>query len=313
MDDLKERARKDYIDGMKYKDIARKYGISINTVKSWKKRYPEEWNRKGCTQNEKGTPKSMKLSGAQEQKQLEELSLNESKLTEKQCLFCLYYIRSFNATQAAISAGYSPDSAHVEGSRLLRNAKIVDEIRRLKGVMQEEIFVTAMDVLIKYVEIAFANITDYVVFGKKEVPVVGMFGPLKDEDGNPVMKTVNYIEFKESTQVDGSIISEVKQGKEGVSIKLADKLKALDKLAEYFDLFPDKWKRRIEEEKLKIEKLKVITENPDSNQEGIFNFINATTMTAEEVKAIFSEEGAGDDGFIEALQGKVKEVWDDED
>lgn len=29
---------------MKYKDIASKYNVSINTVKSWKQRY--KWNRK---------------------------------------------------------------------------------------------------------------------------------------------------------------------------------------------------------------------------------------------------------------------------
>ncbi|GAE32433.1 phage terminase small subunit [Alkalihalobacillus hemicellulosilyticus] len=37
------QAEKDYVKGMKYKDIAEKYGVSLNTVKSWKKRYG--WNR----------------------------------------------------------------------------------------------------------------------------------------------------------------------------------------------------------------------------------------------------------------------------
>ena len=32
-------AEKDYINGMKYKDIADKYGVSEATVKSWKTRY----------------------------------------------------------------------------------------------------------------------------------------------------------------------------------------------------------------------------------------------------------------------------------
>ena len=38
-----EKAEQDYIAGMKYKDIAEKYGTTINTVKSWKKRYA--WSR----------------------------------------------------------------------------------------------------------------------------------------------------------------------------------------------------------------------------------------------------------------------------
>ena len=45
----RELAEIDYMAGMKYKDIAEKYGVSLNTVKSWKKRYG--WHReKGCTQ-----------------------------------------------------------------------------------------------------------------------------------------------------------------------------------------------------------------------------------------------------------------------
>ena len=38
-----EKAEQDYMGGMKYKDIAEKYGTTINTVKSWKKRYG--WSR----------------------------------------------------------------------------------------------------------------------------------------------------------------------------------------------------------------------------------------------------------------------------
>ena len=53
-----ELAEKDYKAGMKYKDIADKYGVTMNTVKSWKQRY--SWTREGaekktsvCTQNKK--------------------------------------------------------------------------------------------------------------------------------------------------------------------------------------------------------------------------------------------------------------------
>lgn len=55
-------AEADYVAGMKYKDIAAKYDVSINTVKSWKKRYAwsrdkQECTKKGCTQNKKGAHK----------------------------------------------------------------------------------------------------------------------------------------------------------------------------------------------------------------------------------------------------------------
>ncbi|WP_317853367.1 terminase gpP N-terminus-related DNA-binding protein [Liquorilactobacillus hordei] len=41
-----EQAKKDYLAGMKYKDIAAKNEIPINTLESWKNRY--RW-QKGCT------------------------------------------------------------------------------------------------------------------------------------------------------------------------------------------------------------------------------------------------------------------------
>lgn len=49
-----EQAYQDYIEGMKYKDIAEKYDVSINTVKSWKRRY--EWSREIISE----TPKSVR-------------------------------------------------------------------------------------------------------------------------------------------------------------------------------------------------------------------------------------------------------------
>ncbi|MEC1599814.1 phage terminase small subunit [Bacillus spizizenii] len=38
------KAYKDYLKGMKYKDLAEKYGVSVNTIKSWKHRHG--WQRK---------------------------------------------------------------------------------------------------------------------------------------------------------------------------------------------------------------------------------------------------------------------------
>lgn len=40
-------AEKDYINGLKYKEIAEKYDVSLNTVKSWKTRYSWSRDKKG--------------------------------------------------------------------------------------------------------------------------------------------------------------------------------------------------------------------------------------------------------------------------
>lgn len=53
MTDAEKRiaAQHDYEVGMKYKDIAKKYGVSFNTVKSWRSRYG--WIKKGRTKKQK--------------------------------------------------------------------------------------------------------------------------------------------------------------------------------------------------------------------------------------------------------------------
>jgi phage terminase small subunit len=255
--DQKELAYQDYIKGMKYKDIAEKYGVTLNTVKSWKTRY--SWVRDGAHTKETSvhTKKESKKVRATDEETTFDNFLEDSVLTEKQRLFCLYYVKSFNATQSAINAGYSCATAHVQGPRLLGNVRVREEIKRIKVQMTHDLFIEAMDVLNKYIKIAFSDITDFLTFGQKWVPVNSMMGPVLDEDGQPVMKEVNYVDFKESGFVDGTIISEVKQGKDGVSIKLEDRMKALEKLSLYFDLFPDKFKQQIEEEKIKLQREKI--------------------------------------------------------
>ena len=52
MSDQKDLAYKDYLKGMRYKEIAEKYGVTLNTVKSWKTRY--KWSRDGVHTKQKG-------------------------------------------------------------------------------------------------------------------------------------------------------------------------------------------------------------------------------------------------------------------
>jgi phage terminase small subunit len=279
---------KEYKGNITNRAIAEQLNVPEKTIGAWKSK--DKWNEKlnRVLQSKiRSTPikKDKPIEVVPEEINLDNF-LDGSDLTEMQRIFCLYYIKNFNATQAAINAGYSSATAHVQGSRLLSNVKVREEIKRVKEAMRNELFIDAMDVLNKYIKIAFSDITDFLTFGQREVPVIGMMGPVLDEDGKQVIKVVNYVDFKESGIVDGTIIAEVKQGKDGVSIKLEDRMKALDKLSLYFDLFPDKFKRQIEEEKVKLARKKV------SGDE---------------------EEEFEDDGFIEALNGKVPEVWDDEE
>lgn len=267
MDDIRipnyELALIDYQSGMKYKDIAAKYGVTINTVKSWKTRYQWSKEKKGvhtksekvCTQKNVGT--QTKKAVAAEVKQV----MDNPDLTDKQRLFCLHYVRCFNATKAyqkAYGCGY--DVANAEGYKLLVNPCVREEIDRLKQNRLNREMLDEHDIFQKYMDIAFADITDFVEFGREQVYVMGAFGPVEVKDPEtgkkvPLMREVNSVRFRESTQVDGTLITEVKQGKDGASIKLADRMKALEWLAAHIGLATAEQRAKIEHMKAQTERL----------------------------------------------------------
>ena len=60
-------------------------------------------------------------------------SPTKSFLNSKQSKFVASYQLTGNATEAAINAGYSAKSAHIEGHRLLKHPKILAELRQWKA------------------------------------------------------------------------------------------------------------------------------------------------------------------------------------
>jgi phage terminase small subunit len=244
--------------------IAEELDVPEKTISAWKSR--DKWivvlQKNDCsTANEKPAKKARSPN----KQKIQEPVVESDELTDKQRLFCMFYLKYFNATKAyqkAYDCTYL--TARVEGSRNLAKPNIKKEIGRMKEEQAKGILLDASYVLQKYIDIAFADISDFVTFGQREQQVVSMYGPVfegKGKNKKPVMETVNYIDFNESFDVDGTIISEVKQGKDGVSIKLADKMKALDKLWEYFDMLPDSYKRKLQEKKLKAETEKLKAES----------------------------------------------------
>lgn len=250
-DERIEKAREMYLAGSKLKDIAKELGVPEGTVRSWKNRYEWECNVANKKRNVANKTKRRKKAVADEV----EAVLQNTDLTDKQQLFCIYYIRSFNATKAYQKAyGCDYNSAMQNGSRMLRNDKVKEEILRLKQDRLNREFLNESDIFQKYMDIAYADITDYLEFGTEEVPVISMHGPVKVTDPNTgeekqLTKIVNRVRFKDSAQLDGTILAEVKQGKDGASIKLADRMKALQWLSDHMDMATT-------EQKIQLEKLK---------------------------------------------------------
>lgn len=211
-------AENDYMLGMKYKDIAAKYGVTINTVKSWKQR--NGWSRKkdseeekGCTQtNKKGAHKNKKrctqnqrVAPVQPEAETEEVQepLQEGELSEKQRLFCLYYIKYRNqvkAYQKAFQCSY--ECAHANASKLWQNMAVKREIDRTLEELHQDIRIDIKDLIQQQIDIARADIHDFVDIIGSSVRVRG--------------------------DMDGTLVKEIKETKEGISIKLYDKQKAIE-------------------------------------------------------------------------------------
>lgn len=241
-----------------FKALAEKYGLKDSTVRSRKSR--EKWQRnKSATQHKNVATKKKNVSAKKKNREpKKEPVIKNDDLTDKQRLFCVYYTKYWNVTKAYQKA-YDCDyhSARANGARLIANDSIKQEIKRIKQDIANGIMLDATAILQKYIDIAFADITDYVEFGSTEV---GSDEFKEELTGVDQSYTYSYVNLKDSSEIDGTILTEVKRGKDGISVKLADKMKALEMLSKYFDLLSDNDKKRLQEEKLKAETAKVRAE-----------------------------------------------------
>ena len=75
-----------------------------------------------------------------------------ASLNDAQLAFCREYVVLNNATKAAKRAGYAEKSAYVQGCRLLKHAKIVAEIQRLRALHAARLDITVDEITHKLIE-----------------------------------------------------------------------------------------------------------------------------------------------------------------
>jgi phage terminase small subunit len=233
-------AEKLYLSGERLVDIAHKLDVPEGTIRSWKNRLNWDCNvaDKKCNVA-KQIKTQTKAKKAPMTEGVEELNENDG-LTEKQRLFCIYYIKCFNATKAYQKAyGCSYETAAVNGSNILRNTKIKTEILNLKQNRFNRELLHEDDIFQKYMDIAFADITDYVEFGNKEIDV------LNEATGQPEKMKISYLNVRDSNGVDGTLLTEVSKIKGEVKVRLADRMQALKWLADHMDLATEEQRARI--------------------------------------------------------------------
>jgi phage terminase small subunit len=157
-------------------------------------------------------------------------------LTDKQKMFVLEYLVDLNATQAAIRAGYSKKTARFIATENLSKPYLQEAIQEAQKELAKKSGISPERVLAELAKIGFADIKQYLEY-RTAKSVVG-----HDEvNGEPIIDYTQIIDVIDSSQVDGSVISEVSISKDGTfKFKLHDKMAALDKIGKHLGMFTDK-------------------------------------------------------------------------
>lgn len=139
-------------------------------------------------------------------------------------------MKCFNATEAAKRAGYAESTAYSQGSRLLKDVEVKDEVRRLidqKSMSEDEI-------LVRLGELAHASYLPFVNIASD--------GHVYFDFNNPQAKNylhlIKKIKSKRRRTVEGQDGGEWEQ--EWVEVELHDSQAALNTLARIKGMFADK-------------------------------------------------------------------------
>jgi phage terminase small subunit len=148
-------------------------------------------------------------------------------LNPRQAAFVAHYVANGgNATQAAIKAGYSKQTADQQGHALLKHPRVSVEITERLAGAQKELDVTAERVLAEVAKLAFSNMADYLRAGHDGAPVLDFSNLTRDQAA--ALESVTVEEFTDGR----SDKREVRRTR----FKLADKTKSLEMLMKRFRL-----------------------------------------------------------------------------
>jgi len=159
----------------------------------------------------------------------------DKRLTPKQKIFVAEYVREFNATRAAIAAGYSPnrsDRAGEIGYQLLQKTPIREAVERATELRLKELGVHADGILRDRVKVAKSDVRK--LFNEN--------GTLKDpkewdDDTAGAVAGFEVIETFKNTK-DGTIWTGYLK-----KVKLNDRNPAQHDLMDHAQLFPDRGTR----------------------------------------------------------------------
>lgn len=146
--------------------------------------------------------------------------------TARRRQFAAEYIQDFNATQAAIRAGYSKGSAGQQGNRLLKDAQIQGWIKEAIDKRQARTEITADRVVQEMAKVGFASMRQFIRIDTDGQPQIDLTETEADAlDALSEVSTETVLEGEAGTKVRKT------------RIKLHDKMKALQALAEHTGVY----------------------------------------------------------------------------
>lgn len=150
-------------------------------------------------------------------------ALPNKNVTGKEQRFCEEYIIDFNASRAAIAAGYKStnyEALRVKASQLLKFPHVRDEIIRLQQNLEEAAGLSKLMVLLEHKKIAFGSIAElHDSWIERKA-----FDKLTDQQKSCIQEIIT--QTRTMTNEDGES-SQV----EFVKIKLFDKQRSLDSIS----------------------------------------------------------------------------------
>lgn len=148
---------------------------------------------------------------------------------QRRTRFIKEYLLDQNATRAAIAAGYSEQSAHAQGSRLLKNAEVRAKIEEGNDKCNARLDLTAERIKAEIARLAYY---DPAAFFNRD----GTTKPIHeiDEDSRRAIAGFENAELFEGSGEDRGLAGYVKK------FKLSDKNKALETAARCLKMLTDK-------------------------------------------------------------------------
>jgi len=171
----------------------------------------------------------------------------EHELTGRRARFVREYVADHNATQAAIRAGYSAKSAHVQAHDLLRNPKVQDAIAREEAELAAATRINTQKTLKRLWDIATADPRDIVQVHVNPCPSCWPgVEPAEHPDNECKVckgRGVEEVVITDTRKLSGparALFKSAKEGKHGVEVQLHDQLAALEKVARHLGMFKEK-------------------------------------------------------------------------